>query len=47
MKTFRLADLSLVVKMAFAPAFAVLMLALVAGGAVWRQQQQSKAKDAK
>ncbi|CAN5519331.1 methyl-accepting chemotaxis protein [soil metagenome] len=45
MKTFRLADLSLVVKMAFAPAFAVLMLALVAGGAVWSQQQQSKAID--
>ena len=43
MKTFRLADLSLVVKMAFAPAFAVLMLALVAGGAVWSQQQQSRA----
>ncbi|MBR7617979.1 methyl-accepting chemotaxis protein [Phenylobacterium sp. 20VBR1] len=45
MKTFRLADLSLVVKMAFAPAFAVLMLALVAGGAVWSQQQQSRAID--
>ena len=45
MKTFRLADLSLVVKMAFAPAFAVLMLALVAGGAFWSQQQQSKAID--
>ena len=45
MKTFRLADLSLVVKMAFAPAFAVLMLALVAGGALWSQQQQTKAID--
>jgi methyl-accepting chemotaxis protein len=45
MKTLRLADLSLVVKMAFAPAFAVVMLALVAGGAMWSQQQQSKAID--
>ena len=45
MKSFRLADLSLVVKMAFGPAFAVLMLALVAGGAFWSQQQQTKAID--
>ena len=45
MKTFRLADLSLVVKMAFAPAFAVLMLALVAGGAFWSQQQQTRSID--
>ncbi|HPA37514.1 MAG TPA: methyl-accepting chemotaxis protein [Phenylobacterium sp.] len=45
MKSFRLADLSLVVKMAVAPAFAVLMLALVAGGAVVSQQQQTKAID--
>jgi methyl-accepting chemotaxis protein len=45
MKSFRLADLSLVVKMAVAPAFAVIMLALVAGGAVVSQQQQSKAID--
>ena len=45
MKTFRLADLSLVVKMAVAPAFAVIMLALVAGGAMISQQQQSKAID--
>ncbi len=45
MKTFRLADLSLVVKMAVAPAFAVVMLALVAGGAVVSQQQQTKAID--
>jgi len=42
MKSLRLADLSLVVKMAFAPAFALVMLALVAGGAMWSQQQQSK-----
>jgi methyl-accepting chemotaxis protein len=45
LKPFRLADLSLVVKMAVAPAFAVIMLALVAGGAVVSQQQQSKAID--
>ncbi len=45
MKSFRLADLSLVVKMAVAPALAVLMLALVAGGAFWNQQQQTQALD--
>ena len=45
MKSFRLDDLSLVVKMAIAPAFAVIMLALVAGAAVVSQDQQSKAMD--
>jgi len=45
MKSFRLADLSLVVKMAIAPAFAVLMLAVVAGAAFWNQQQQTQAID--
>jgi methyl-accepting chemotaxis protein len=42
MKTFRLANLSLVVKMAMAPTFAVIMLALVAGGAFWAQAQQTR-----
>jgi len=45
MKSFRLADLSLVVKMGFAPAFAVLMLAIVAGAAFWNQDQQTHAID--
>jgi methyl-accepting chemotaxis protein len=45
MTRVRLADLSLVVKMAFAPAFAVLMLALVAAGTFWSQAEQGKAVD--
>jgi len=43
MKTPRLADVSLVVKMAFAPAVAVLMLAIVAGAAFWSQGRQTEA----
>ena len=45
MKALRFADLSLVVKMALAPAFAVVMLAVVTGGAYWSQQQQARALD--
>ena len=45
MKSLRFADLSLVVKMALAPAFAVVMLALVTGGAFYSQQQQASALD--
>ena len=45
MKSLRFADLSLVVKMAMAPAFAVVMLALVTGGAFYSQQQQASALD--
>jgi methyl-accepting chemotaxis protein len=43
MKSFRFADLSLVVKMALAPGFAVVMLAVIAGGAFWSQHQQTQA----
>ncbi|MDP1875216.1 methyl-accepting chemotaxis protein [Phenylobacterium sp.] len=45
MKSLRFADLSLVVKMALAPFFAVVMLALVTGGAFVSQQQQARALD--
>jgi methyl-accepting chemotaxis protein len=45
MKLLRFADLSMVVKMAMAPAFAVVVLALVTGGAFYSQQQQAKALD--
>ncbi|MDB5445159.1 MAG: methyl-accepting chemotaxis protein McpA [Phenylobacterium sp.] len=45
MKSLRFADLSMVVKMAVAPAFAVVVLALVAGGAYFGQQQQAKVLD--
>src|SRR5262245_45508208 len=40
MKRARLQDLPLVVKIGFAPAFAVVMLALLAGGAVMLQNTQ-------
>ncbi|OYX72616.1 MAG: chemotaxis protein [Caulobacter sp. 35-67-4] len=43
MKRFRLVDLPLIIKIGFAPAFALLMLALMAGGAVVVQQSQSAA----
>ncbi|ALL12250.1 chemotaxis protein [Caulobacter henricii] len=43
MKSFRLVDLPLIVKIGFAPAFALLMLALMAGGAVVVQKSQSDA----
>ena len=43
MKRFRLVDLPLIIKMGFAPAFALLMLALMAGGAVVVQKSQSAA----
>ncbi len=46
MKRFHLNDLSLVVKMAIAPAFALITLVLVTGAGVWNQQQQTKAMDA-
>ena len=36
MKRFRLVDLPLIIKIGFAPAFALLMLALMAGGAIRR-----------
>jgi methyl-accepting chemotaxis protein len=45
MKRFRLINLSLVLKMGFAPAFAVLMMALAAGGAYWSQTRQTVAID--
>ncbi|NEX91659.1 methyl-accepting chemotaxis protein [Caulobacter sp. 17J65-9] len=41
MRLVRLADLPLIVKVGFAPAFAVVMLAAMAGGAVWTQKSQS------
>ncbi len=41
MTKFKFANLPLVVKMAVAPAFAVLMLTLVAAGAFWTQTQQA------
>jgi methyl-accepting chemotaxis protein len=43
MKRFRLVDLPLIIKIGFAPAFALLMLALMAGGAVVVQKSQSAA----
>ncbi|HEY8615210.1 methyl-accepting chemotaxis protein [Phenylobacterium sp.] len=45
MKMLRFTDLSLVVKMAIAPVVAVVVLALVSGGAFYSQQQQAKALD--
>ncbi|MDP2213533.1 methyl-accepting chemotaxis protein [Phenylobacterium sp.] len=45
MKSLRFADLSLVVKMALAPLFAVVMLAVITGGAFISQQQQAQALD--
>jgi methyl-accepting chemotaxis protein len=45
MKSLRFADLSLVVKMALAPAFAVVVLAVVAAGAFVSQQAQTQAID--
>ena len=43
MKRFRLVDLPLIIKIGFAPAFALLMLALMAGGTVIVQKSQSDA----
>ena len=43
MKRFRLVDLPLIIKIGFAPAFALLMLALMAGGAIVMQKSQSAA----
>ena len=43
MKRFRLVDLPLIIKIGFAPAFALLMLALMAGGSVVVQKSQSAA----
>ena len=43
MKRFRLVDLPLIIKIGFAPAFALLMLALMAGGAIVVQKSQSAA----
>jgi methyl-accepting chemotaxis protein len=40
-KRFRLVDLPLIVKIGFAPAFALVMLALTAGGAVFIQRSQA------
>ncbi|MBU2136009.1 MAG: HAMP domain-containing protein, partial [Alphaproteobacteria bacterium] len=40
---FRLVDLPLIVKIGFAPAFALLMLAAVAGGTIYMQQAQTQA----
>ena len=45
MKSLRFADLSLVVKMALAPAFAVIVLAAVSAGGFYTQQLQGKALD--
>jgi methyl-accepting chemotaxis protein len=45
MKMLRFVDLSLVVKMAVAPAVAVVVLALVSGGAYFSQHQQAQALD--
>ena len=42
MKRVRLVDLPLIVKMGFAPAIAVLMLAVVSAGAVLVQMRQTK-----
>jgi methyl-accepting chemotaxis protein len=43
MKRFRLVDLPLIIKIGFAPAFALLMLALMAGGSIVVQKSQSAA----
>ena len=43
MKRIRLVDLPLIIKIGFAPAFALLMLALMAGGAIVVQKSQSAA----
>jgi methyl-accepting chemotaxis protein len=43
MKRFRLVDLPLIIKMGFAPAFALLMLAVLATGSIVVQRQQSAA----
>jgi methyl-accepting chemotaxis protein len=43
MKAFRLVDLPLIIKIGFAPAFALLMLALMAGGSIVVQRSQSAA----
>ncbi|MBO9557885.1 MAG: HAMP domain-containing protein [Caulobacter sp.] len=43
MKRFRLVDLPLIIKIGFAPAFALLMLALMAGGSIVVQRSQSAA----
>ncbi len=43
MKRFRLVDLPLIIKIGFAPAFALVMLALMAGGAIMIQKSQSAA----
>ncbi|CAN7465698.1 methyl-accepting chemotaxis protein [Phenylobacterium sp. LjRoot225] len=45
MKSLRFADLSLVVKMALAPAFAIVVLAAVSAGGFYTQQLQGKALD--
>jgi methyl-accepting chemotaxis protein len=45
MKSLRYADLSIIVKMALAPAFAVIVLAIVSGGAFFNQQQQARVLD--
>jgi methyl-accepting chemotaxis protein len=45
MKSLRFADLSLVVKMALAPAFAVIVLVAVSAGGFYTQQLQGKALD--
>ena len=42
MKRLRLVDLPLIIKIGFAPAFALLMLALMAGGAVYNWLAQSR-----
>ncbi|ATC34007.1 methyl-accepting chemotaxis protein [Caulobacter vibrioides] len=43
MKRIRLVDLPLIIKIGFAPAFALLMLAVMAGGAIVVQKSQSAA----
>jgi methyl-accepting chemotaxis protein len=43
LKAFRLVDLPLIIKIGFAPAFALLMLALMAGGSIVVQRSQSAA----
>jgi methyl-accepting chemotaxis protein len=45
MKSLRFADLSLVVKMALAPAFAAIVLAAVSAGGFYTQQLQGRALD--
>jgi methyl-accepting chemotaxis protein len=45
MKSLRFADLSITLKMALAPAFAIIVLVLVASGAFFSQQQQARALD--